>query len=353
MNEHPESEHRISVIIPNWNGAAHLPECMDSLQAQTFPDFEVMVVDNGSTDDSVALIKERYPRVQVLALGRNTGFSGAVNAGIRATRGEYVVLLNNDTRAEPDWLENLVRAMDEVPDASMGASKMLRYEPPHDIDAAGDGYSLWHGAGINIGAGEPHDSYAERAWVFGACAGAAIYRRSLFEDIGLFDEDFFLVFEDIDFDLRAQVAGHRCLYVPDAVVYHKRGASTDNQSYAVKTRAWRNLIWVAGKNLPPGLLAVWAFFFLLRVSRVFASAILYRLLGITRRDNGARADADTEEPRPAATWRQGVLKTYYFPALSDGLKRLPRKRRETRALRRRNSLRLAPVLLRAHRRITS
>ncbi len=318
----------VSIIIPNWNGAHHLPECLDSLALQTRPDAEIIVVDNGSSDTSLELLESGYDWVQVIALASNGGFSAAVNAGIRQSQAELIVLLNNDTRAEPDWLDRMVIGMERYPEASFAACKMLHYDPPHRIDSAGDGYSILAGTGANIGLGESGDRYSKDAWVFGACAGAAIYRRSLFDDIGLFDEDFFLVFEDVDLDLRARVAGHRCIYIADAVVYHKRGASTDNASMEVISRSWRNTIWIAGKNLPPLLLMVWTMSFAVRTVRLVLMSLLFR------------------------DRRRGVM-SCYLPAFRSALAVLPIKRRQTRHLRRKNSLRLLPILLRPSRPIAA
>ncbi len=334
---------RASVIIPNWNGAEHLPECLESLERQTFREFEVVVVDNGSSDHSLELLQQDYSWVRTVRNGSNLGFSAAVNAGIRDTTTDYVVLLNNDTRASNDWLENLVAAMDAEPGASFAACKMLHFDPPHPIDSAGDRFSLLRGGGVNIGSGDPAGSHDEPAWIFGACAGAAIYRRSLFDDIGLFDEDFFLVFEDIDIDLRAQVAGHRCLYVPDAVVYHKRGASTDNRSAKVATRSLRNMIWTAGKNLPPLLLIVWAVCFGLRLlSEAAKLAVLLPLRKIWR--SLPERVQRVRQRRPETGPPLDVPLT--FLALIDGFRGLPRRRRAVRRLRRLGSLRLLPILVR-------
>jgi GT2 family glycosyltransferase len=339
------------IVIPNWNGAHHLPECLDSLARQTLQATEVLVVDNGSSDDSVDLVRDRYPWVRVIQHPDNRGFSAAVNSGIRATGGEFVALLNNDTRAEPDWLERLVGAMQRWPEASFAASKMLRYDPPHAIDSAGDRFNLLAGAGANLGAGQSRDTHSEFGWTFGACAGAAIYRRALFDDIGLFDEDFFLVFEDVDLDLRAQVAGHRCLYVPNAIVYHKRGASTDNASLEIRSRTWRNAIWVAGKNLPPVLLTGWLIAFALRLLRL---ALLAGLTGLWRRIRRRPPDTASGESSSgrASGVRRGALMSHYLPALRQAFSALPAKRRETRRLRRRGSLALLPVLIRATRPIS-
>jgi len=332
-----------TVVIPNWNGAHHLTDCLDSLREQTLTSFEVIVVDNGSADHSIELITTSYSCswVRLIALTDNRGFSAAVNAGIRASSSPYIVLLNNDTRARPDWLERLVFAMEQQPGAAFGASRMLRWDPPHDIDSAGDRFSLWLGAGANIGAGMPADSLTEPAWVFGACAGAAIYRRGLFDDIGLFDEDFFLIFEDVDLDLRAQVAGYRCLYVPDAVVYHKRGASTDNASMATISRSWRNEIWVAGKNLPLPLLIFWFATLGLRFGLLASRSLVNRV----RRVISGRLNPQVNASPPARRWHGNLLIDHYLPTFRLALKSLPQKRREVKHCRRRNSLSMLPVLI--------
>ncbi len=332
---------RVSVIVPNWNGAEHLQECLESLQRQKFRDFEVVLVDNGSSDDSLSLVEREFPWVRIVRNHANLGFSAAVNAGIRATDSEYLVLLNNDTRAREDWLERLVSAMDATPDASFAACRMLRYDPPHRIDSAGDRFSLLRGGGVNIGAGESAENHDQPAWVFGACAGAALYRRNLFDDIGLFDEDFFLVFEDVDISLRACVAGHRCLYVPEAIVYHKRGASTDVQSVDVATRSFRNFVWVAGKNLPLPLLMLWVVSLGVRA--------LIELLGVVfaplRRllPGGRDGVADTDQALAPPRWPRRL--SPLFAALGEALRTLPAKRREIASLRRLGSLALLPLLL--------
>jgi GT2 family glycosyltransferase len=322
-----------AIVIPNWNGARHLPECLESLARQTLKPGEVIVVDNGSSDDSIDLIRRCYPWVRLIQHPDNRGFPAAVNAGIRTSNADLVALLNNDTRVEPDWLEQLVTGLQQWPEASFAACKMLRFDPPHPIDSAGDRFSLLAGAGANLGAGLPRDAHSQLAWTFGACAGAALYRRALFEDV--------------DFDLRAQVAGHRCLYVPDAVVYHKRGASTDNASREVQARIWRNAVWVAGKNLPPLLLAVWLVAFALRLSRRAALAGLAHAWRRLRPGDSVRQAADAAADRS----RSASFQHDFVPALKQALSRLPAKRRETGPLRRRGSLALLPILLRPVRTI--
>lgn len=307
---------RVSVVIPNYDGAHHLRECLDSLHTQTYKDFETIVVDNGSTDTSLKLMQEDYPWVQVMDLGENKGFAGGCNAGIRASDSEFVVLLNNDTRAEPDYLEHLVRAMDSTPEAGFAASKMLNYEPPHVIDSAGDFYSVRRSVPVNIGHGEPAESHAVSAWVFGACAGGAIYRRSLFDDVGLFDEDFFMICEDVDLDFRAQLAGHRCLYVPEAIVFHKRGVSITVPSPQIRALALRNRIWAAGKGLPTGLLFRCSWNATIRFLRLVGWFFKMKIQG--------------RRPFPEGYFGDGI----YLREITRAFVQLPRKRRAVQRTRR-------------------
>lgn len=329
---------RISVVIPNWNGMEHLPLCLAALESQTLTGFETVVVDNGSTDGSLQFIREEHPQVRVVELEGNLGFPAAVNAGIRASDSEYVVLLNNDTRAENGWLERLVSAMDETPAAGFGASKILRYDPPHPIDSVGDGYSLWKGGGYNVGAFESRANYSDRAWVFGACAAAAIYRRAMFDEIGGFDEDFFLNFEDVDLSMRAQLAGYRCLYVPDAVVYHKRGASRQDVPVHLLVGTMRNRIWVTFKSLPlPILLLVMSLNlvrFAKKVAKRNARRILYAL--------------HLREPHPPSgvdPWMVNLGFRRSVVAWSRALRALPEKRRQVQKTRKVSSRRLYRVLV--------
>ena len=195
----------VTVVIPNWNGAVHLRECLDAMRGQSVPPARVIVVDNGSTDDSLAILRAEYPWVEIIETGQNLGFSGAVNRGIGAADTEYVALLNNDTAADQLWLEQLTGALDARPGFDTAASLMVFYDDPAVVNAAGDVYSLQFLAAYNRGMWRSTDRFDEPVRVFGACAGAALYRRSLFADIGLFDESFFLMHEDTDFNIRALV----------------------------------------------------------------------------------------------------------------------------------------------------
>jgi GT2 family glycosyltransferase len=212
-------------------------------------------VDNASTDGGVAWTKEHRPEVCVLERSDNGGFAKAVNDGILSSQSEYVALLNNDTAVDAGWLEALVGALDEHPLYDFAASKMLLYYEPGLVNAAGDTFALLGMAGENRGFREPASRYDNMERVLGACAGAALYRRALFAQVGLFDEDFFLMHEDTDFNLRCLIAGKRCLYVPTAQVRHKWRSSIDTEPLPEMTRLLaRNTAIVAAKDLPAGML---------------------------------------------------------------------------------------------------
>jgi GT2 family glycosyltransferase len=247
----------VTVVIPNWNGVQHLAECLSSLQAQTRAPERIVLVDNGSTDESLPFVRASFPDVSVIEMGENLGFSAAVNAGIRAADTAYVALLNNDTAVDPRWVEELTASLDARPDYDMAASLMLLYARDGVVNAAGDVYSVQFLAAYNRGMWYPAERYAQPCRVLGACAGAALYRRSLFDEVGLFDESFFLMHEDTDFNIRALVAGKRCLYVPAARVRHKLGATIDTvPSARMEALQRRNEGIVVGKDLPWELLAI-------------------------------------------------------------------------------------------------
>ncbi len=241
---------RISIIIPNWNGAQHLPGCLDSLRAQIWQDFEIIVVDNASADDSLEVLA-RYPEVRVVALETNRGFTGACNAGFEAARGEIAILLNNDTEADPHWLAEIAAAFDAHPEVGLVASKMLLFDRRDTFHTAGD-FVTPDGLPHNRGVWEQDvGQYDHPAYVFSACGGSAAYRRAMLDEIGLLDDDFFFSLEDVDLAWRAQLAGWRCLYVPTAVVYHKLKASGGGVTASFYDG--RNRLWVLAKNYPAGL----------------------------------------------------------------------------------------------------
>jgi GT2 family glycosyltransferase len=242
----------VSVVIPNWNGAAHLPTCLDALRGQRYPRLEVIVADNASTDGSQALLAERYPEVRLVALPENRGFAGACNAGMRAAAGEIIALLNNDTEVDPRWVAALVELLDRHPEVGLVASKMLLFDRREILHTAGDYYRL-DGVPGNRGVWQRDEGqYDREAYVFSACGGSAAYRRTMLDEIGLLDEDFFFSCEDVDLAWRAQLAGWRCRYTPDAVVYHKLKATGGGPTASYYDG--RNFIYLIVKDYPGSLL---------------------------------------------------------------------------------------------------
>ena len=245
------TEPKIEVVIPNWNGWQMLSHCLQSLERQSFQEFAVIVVDNGSTDDSVKLLREKYPFIQLVVFSENTGFSVAVNAGIEASSAPLVLLLNNDMEVAPDCLQLLYEASIEHKEYDFFALKMLNYHKREIIDGAGDAV-LRGGVGYRLGTMEiDGPAYSRDREVFGACAGAALYRREFFDTVGTFDEDFFAYVEDVDLNIRARRLGMRCLYLSTAQVFHIGSATSGSKINPFTIRlSTRNNFYVLLKNYP-------------------------------------------------------------------------------------------------------
>jgi GT2 family glycosyltransferase len=245
----------IDVIIPNYNGAALLPTCLDSLRAQTRRDFVATVVDDGSSDGSLALLAQSYPEVRIIARPHNQGLAAVVNAGIAATSAPFLVLLNNDTEAEPQWLDQLVGALERRPQYAFAASKLLLFDRRDHIHSAGDYYQVTGEPGSRGVWDHDDGQYDVVSEVFGPCAGAAAYRRSaleaLAEDGKVFDEDLVMYCEDVDLNLRARRSGMRTIFVPTAVVYHKLSATGGGA--LASYYCGRNFALVWAKNMPAPL----------------------------------------------------------------------------------------------------
>ncbi len=240
-----------SVVIPNWNGAQHLPTCLKSLRRQTYPQVEVIVADNSSTDGSLELLARDYAWVRVLPLGENRGFAGACNAGMQTARGEFVVLLNNDTEADPRWLEEIVAAFQRHPEAGIVASKMLLFDQRDTFHTAGDFYRV-DGTPGNRGVWQKDvGQYEREEYVFSACGGSAAYRKAMLEQVGQLDQDFFFSCEDLDLAWRAQLTGWRCVYTPRAIVYHKLSATGGGTTASFYDG--RNFIYLLAKDYPGDL----------------------------------------------------------------------------------------------------
>jgi GT2 family glycosyltransferase len=249
---HPAVPGRFSVVIPNWNGLRFLDVCLRALEQQTYPDIEVILADNASADGSTAFVRAHFPAVRVLDMGRNAGFTGACNAGMQAATGEFIALLNNDTEVEHGWAAAVVTAF-RAHGESIGsvASKMLLFDRRDTIHTTGD-YFTTDGRAGNRGVWERDTGQYDRAEdVFSACGGSAVYRRVMLEHIGLLDDAFFFSGEDVDLGWRAQLAGWRCLYTPDAIVYHHLSATGGGVTASYYDG--RNLIFILVRNVPAGL----------------------------------------------------------------------------------------------------
>ncbi|MCL4458360.1 MAG: glycosyltransferase family 2 protein [Chloroflexi bacterium] len=241
---------KVTVIVVNWNGRDYLETCLSSVLRQSYPNFEILLIDNASTDGSLDLIEERFPQVGVIRNRVNLGFAAANNIGIQQSSSDYIATLNNDTKAEETWLAELVKAARTGPDIGMCASKMLFMHQPAIINSAGIALDRAGIAWDNRGGEEDTPDDSKPYEVFGPCAGAALYRREMLMGIGLFDEDFFAYLEDVDLAWRARLAGWRCLYVPTAKVYHIHSATAREGSSLKTYLLGRNKIWTIIKNYP-------------------------------------------------------------------------------------------------------
>ncbi|MHB1296061.1 MAG: glycosyltransferase family 2 protein [Anaerolineae bacterium] len=269
---------RISVVIPNYNGRAVLPDCLAALRAQSLPPYEVIVVDDASTDGSAEWLRAAYPEVSVLARPKNGGFCVAANAGLRAARGDLLALLNNDTVADQHWLRELALALEAHPEIAFCACKLLFHDRPDHINSAGL-FLRADGVGRDRGFGQlDGPAFATPREVFGASGGAAVYQRTLLEAVGLLDEDLGAYGEDLDLSFRARLQGHRCLYVPTAVVRHRLGATYGVESPTKVRLSSRNMLLVLLKNMPGALL--------LRHAPRMLAVQVYQVLYFFRRGRG-------------------------------------------------------------------
>ena len=240
----------VSVVIPNFNGIAFLDSVLASLEGQTLNNFEVILVDNGSTDGSCSFVTANYPWVHLIELSENFGFCGAVNAGIRAAKAPYVLLLNNDTEVKEDFVEEMLAAIRRHKNAFSCGARMVQYHDRDKLDDVGNyycalGWSFARGRGKDIHAYETEDR------IFSACAGAAIYRKKILEKIGYFDEEHFAYLEDTDIGYRARIYGYENWYAPKAIVYHVGSGTSGSRYIQFKTRySSRNNIYLIYKNMP-------------------------------------------------------------------------------------------------------
>lgn len=299
----------ITVIIPNWNGRQYLPACLKALAMQTFPDFEVLVVDNGSTDGSVDSIQDDWPNIRLTRLDRNQGFAAANNLGARLANGEWIAFLNNDAYPEPGWLAALVTAAQANPDYRIFASQIMLVDPPELLDSTGDVYHIsgnaWHrgyrrnAVGFQPPAGD----------VFCACAAAAMFHKDDFLEWGGFDEDFFAYMEDIDLGFRLRLGGLPTYYVPEAVVRHVGSATSGIESGFTVYHVHRNLVWCYVTNMPGGY--VWLYLPIHLLSALIFLAYYIRL-GVGKDYVRAKWDALT-----------GIRKAIHKRKLVQGRRKAP------------------------------
>ena len=308
---------RVSVIIPNLNGRNLLGDCLTSLEKQSFRGFEVILVDNGSDDRSVDFVKDNFRWVvKIIENSENLGFAAASNQGIEAADGEYIALLNNDTEAHPEWLGELVKAADESPGAGMFASKTLFFDNRNVIDTSGH---LFFPDGLNRGRGRlevDEGQYDERTDVFFPSGCAALYRRAMFDEIGLFDESHFAYGDDTDIGMRGRLAGWSCVFVPGAIVYHHYSMTTGVYSPAKVYLVERNRIWIVWKYFPGKHLLLSIFYTKLRYVYQFYGSLTGK---------GAAGRFTKEYPSYKLYW--AVIRAY-----ASALRGLPRVLRERKRM---------------------
>lgn len=266
---------KIYVVIPNWNGADLIAECLRSIENQT-QKARVVVVDNGSVDESVAIIEAQFPKVHLIRLPKNTGFSGGVNTGIRYAleqKADAIALFNNDAVADKNWLKRLAETMQSDKKVAIVSCKQLRTNKKY-FDSTGDFYSVW---GMPFPRGRNQldtGQYDKPEEVFSAPAGATLYKAAMFEDIGLFDEKFFAYYEDVDISFRAQLADWKIRYEPTAEVYHHVSATGSKLGSFTRYHATKNFYMLYAKNMPGRLYWKYLPRFIVQAARLCASSIL-------------------------------------------------------------------------------
>jgi hypothetical protein len=310
----PERSAAVAVAVATYNGRHLLETMLPSLVAQRFRDFRVVVVDDASTDGTAEWLAREWPEVDVVALERNGGVTAAFNHCLRASAGaELVGLFNNDVELDPECLGRLVEAMRAHPEAGSATPKLLDFHARDVLDGAGDVFR-WTAAAWRRGHGEPDDGrYSEPQEIFGACGGAALYRSSALDDVGGFDETFFAFSEDVDWALRAQVAGWTCRYVPAAVTYHMGSATlgkglTDFTAYHL----WRNAVWLVAKDYPAAALVRHAPAILTGLATNAAAAWWEGKLGVWR-----RAQRDALRGLPGALRRRRAVQARRRRSLAE------------------------------------
>ncbi len=265
---------RLCIIIPNWNGEDLLPDCLRSLKTQSFKQFETILVDNGSTDDSLNFVKTHFPKVKIIELKKNFGFAKAINVGVKSSKTEYVVFLNNDTQVDKNCLENLVKVADQHPEVISVNSKLLNFYKRKIIDGVG---ILINEVGQAKSIGwqeEDKGQYDSEQYIFGATGGGSLFKRVDFIKVGLFDENYFMYSEEVDFAFRAQFLEYKSIYCPKAIIYHKHKATSKKFPAKIEYWQFRNMFQTIIKDYPISLLLKeWR---LLKIILVFLNTSFYQ-----------------------------------------------------------------------------
>lgn len=266
---------KVTVVIPNWNGADYISQCIDSLLEQTIK-HTLIVVDNGSVDNSIEIIEKKYSEVKLIKLEKNHGFAGGVNKGIKYSIKndfKYVALFNNDAIADKHWLEKLIHAADKHQEAGIITGKFMKIDKQH-LDSTGDLYSTI-GMPFPRGRNQIDNGQYDRAEnVFSATGGASLYRTSMIKEIGIFDEEFFAYFEDVDISFRAQLAGWKVWYEPSAIAYHHVGATSSKLGNFTRYHSIKNFYFLYLKNMPLGLMLKYSPRFMFQALKMFISSFV-------------------------------------------------------------------------------
>jgi GT2 family glycosyltransferase len=326
------------VVVLNHNGERFLGPCLDSVLQQRDVEFDVIFVDNGSTDGSVVFVRQQFPAVRIIALGRNSGVAAGYNAGMQAVTGEFIVVLNNDTHVQAGWLRALHDAANTDPTIGAVSSLLCRDDQPDVIDSAGIALNVTGYAWDYLSGCPRTDAGLSARRVFGASAGAALYRRAMLLDVGMFDERFFAYLEDVELAWRARLRGWHAVVAPDAVVLHRHSATSGEGSRFKRWHLGRNRVWLLTQVYPNP--SCWCYLPLIAGYDLLASvyhllvwrdtsAVLGRVRGLRDLGPALRRRAEIQRNR-TARWRD--VRAAFSPLEGP------------RALRRRAEYRARPAL---------
>lgn len=246
----------VSIIIPNWNGRHLLEDCLNSLDKQSYKNFQVIVVDNNSSDGSIDWIDKNFPLIKVISLDKNYGFAFACNIGAKSVESKYLIFLNNDTEVEKNWVSYLVKTIRQHESSGVASvgSKLLNFYNRSTIDGVGIEINEV-GQAKSVGWNETDiGQFDSQTTVFGVTGGASLFNREIFIKVGLFDEDYFMYSEEVDWAFRAQFLGYKALYCPKAVVYHKHKSSSKKMPQHLEYWQFRNMFQTIIKDFPTSVI---------------------------------------------------------------------------------------------------